>query len=478
MKNAWWRRAPVWYPDACTAAILLIGALLIWLPALWTPFWGDDYGNLHAARIANQAAESWRDTILPAMPLKFWRPLSQEVWWRLIESQLRGDVVLAHAALLLLHLLASVGVGVLGRTLARANGWSAPNVTGLLSAGFYCVLAVGLLPVHWVAAANSPILVMLTALLLSAWVRAASAAGGRRLLLLGLVPCLFVAALLSKESAILMPLLMLLLLSFCGLKLRRAELAVLLCCVGLGVTWLLLRWQLTVQADPAYAYAFGGNLLRNALSLVAWLCNVPREALRMLAVGPRLWGVAWALVVAALLLLAWVLALRGGVRRLSPRQWLLLMLFVLLAYGPYLPLAWNSYEYYAAVAAILPALVLARVVQGRGVAVPVALLMGLSGWLSVAGSRWIEHPGLIGRARWAEVSLNELAARPLPTPIWLQVADEQRFFALGVAGLAWRLGVRMDDIRPVQACPQRAGTCLRMDAEGRWSSNPSLAESY
>lgn len=57
-------------------ALLLACAAAIWIPAIWTPFWGDDYVYLYGARLANQAGQSWWQTFWPTQPLQFWRPLS------------------------------------------------------------------------------------------------------------------------------------------------------------------------------------------------------------------------------------------------------------------------------------------------------------------------------------------------------------------------------------------------------------------
>ena len=249
--------------DLLTMLVLLALAVVIWLPALWTPFWGDDYVFLHAARLANLASQPWSETFWPVQPELFWRPLSQTAWWRVVESVMGGNVLVAHSVMLVLQLLAALGVGVLGLTIARVAGWPARWAVAGLSAGFYGVLAVSLLTVHWVAAANSPLLVLFTTLLLAAWLAASTATARKRLLLLAAVPCLLVVALLSKESAILMPVLMLICSVFAGARLRRGEWLVLLSCVVLAGIWLLLRQKATLPPAPEYAYGFGGNLIKN-----------------------------------------------------------------------------------------------------------------------------------------------------------------------------------------------------------------------
>lgn len=453
--------------DRLALAIVLLAMLALWLPAAWTPFWGDDYYYLSGARLANDAGLPWMATFWPQEPLYFWRPLSQEAWWRVVEGALGGDARLAHAALLLFHALAAGSVGLLAWTIARACGWTSAGSVAALAGALYGVLALHLLPVHWVAAANSPLLVLFSSLTMAAWLGAGSAAGAPRAALAAIVPLLLALALLAKESAVLTPVLMALLAAFAGRRPQRAQVLAWVACVPVALVWLALRAQVTQGPAPEYAYAFGGNLLRNAASLGAWMLNVPRESLRMLATGELATGLAWALAVALPMLTALALAVRGAASRLSPRQWWLLPAFIGIAYAPYLPLQWNSYAYYAAVAAILPAIALARLLAGRRIAPVAALLLVVSSIIAVEGTRRLDHPGLIGRAHWAESTLRELERSAPRAPLSVEVEDEQRFYAVGAHGLAWRLGLSPADVRIVPACPADAA-CLRVRADGSW----------
>lgn len=454
-------------PDRLALAILLAAMGLLWLPAAWTPFWGDDYLYLSGARLANAAGAPWIATFWPEQPLYFWRPLSQEAWWRVVDGVLGGDVRLAHAALLLFHALAAASVGLLARVLAQACAWTGAGAIAALAAMLYGVLALHLLPVHWVAAANSPLVVLFSSLAMSAWLALGQAAGARHAWLAMATPLLLALALLSKESAILTPVLMLVLSIFAGRRPGPSQVLAWLACLAVAAVWLALRTRATGAPAPEYAYAFGTNLARNAVSACAWLLNVPREALRMLATGAPATGAAWTAAAAVPMLLGLGLAVRGGRLRLTPRQWLLLPVAVGIAYAPYLPLQWNSYAYYAAVAAIVPAIALARLLAGRRVAPVVAVLLALSSAVAVEGTRRLDHPGLLGRARWAESTLRELERLSPRPPLSVVVADEQRFYAIGGAGLAWRLGLAPAQVRLVGACPQ-AGTCLQIHADGRW----------
>ena len=461
--------------DFIAFLILLAFAAAIWLPAIGTPFWGDDYVYLYGAREANLAGLSWGQTFWPSLPVQFWRPLSQEAWWRVVAGTMEADPKIAHMAALGFHLLGAVAVGLLGGTLARVCRWERPVSVGLLSGGLYGVLAVGLLPVHWVAAVNSPILVVFTGLAASAWLAASTRQGALRVMLLAMVPLFFGLALLSKESAILTPGMLFGVSLFAGSRMRRGEWITLTVCIGTGLIWLWLRSKVTVPPAPEYAYAFGGNLLRNAASVLAWLLNVPREALRLVATGGLRSGAIWATAVTVPVVAAWSLAFsRGGFSRLSRSQWLLTLVLPVFAYAPYFPLAWNSYAYYAAIAAIVPTIVLARALQGRRALLVAVVLIGVSSLLAVEGTRKLDHPGLIGRARWAEATLRQVEVWPRPAgPLSVHVADDQRFYAIGMYGLAWRLGMPISQIHPVGDCAQTADACLDFRADGGWVMHPA-----
>jgi hypothetical protein len=472
------RQAPlVSRPAAAAAPVLLLFVLVIWLPALSTPFWGDDYVFLQRAHAADAAGQPWWAAFWPDIPPKFWRPLSENTFWRAVDAVLSADVLSAHLLNLALLGLAACCVGLLGFVLARTCGWPTPSRVALLSGLVYGSLALHLLPVHWVSAANSSILATFTALSFLAWIAAPQAGPRTGPLLLAAMTVLMAAALLSKESAALIPLLMLMPSLFVTPQARAGsrELAVWVACLAIVGVWWLLHLRFTAETDAQYDLVFGGNLVRNALSLIAWLLNVPREALRMLQTGQVASGAAWAAAVAIPMLMAWVLAAGPLRRALNPRQTLAAVAFVAIAYAPYFPLAWNSYAYYAAVAAMLPAILLARgLIESRSAVVGVALI-GLSSLIAVQGTCWLDHPGLIGRARWAEATLSGLEKEPIRTPLLVRAADPQRFYALGTAGLAWRLALDPRDVRLVGACPNGPSLCLLIDQDGGWSWAHALA---
>lgn len=451
------------------AAALALSALAMWLPAVNTPFWGDDYVFLYGAHATNLSGAPWWSDFLPTEHLKFWRPLSQEGYWRLVDTVFKDSAYAAHVASLSLHILASMGVGLLTLAIARACKWASPRLTAIMAVAIYAGLAMHLLPVHWTAAANNSFLTLFTTLCLAAWVHAADIDGWRRVLLLASVPLSLALALLSKESAVLTVLLMLLVRLFTGqLRARRGDLATILVCAAVSAAWLALRAHFTSPADPAYALTWGTNIPRNTIAFVAWISNVPREAVRMASAGSRPMAFVWIAATGLPMLAAVVMGYWHGRKRLSARQWLAVALFAGIAYGPYFLLAWNSYAYYAAVAAILPVVALARCSADHPRVLVVVALLALSSWVAVAGTRHLDHPGLIGRARWGEAMLQNLEHRQVATPLWVAVRDSHRFYAVGVSGLAWRLGLPPAGIHVAEQCPVNVRDCLQIDDAGDW----------
>ena len=451
------------------AALLAASALLMWWPALQTPFWGDDYVFLHAAHATNAAGAPWWSDFWPSSPPRFWRPLSQEGYWRWIDASLGGSAHAAHVVSLVLHVLATLGVVLFAFRLARACRWPNAGRIAALAGAAYGGLTMHLLPVHWAAAANNAMLTLFTALLLAAWISVRDGSQGRlRTMLLASLPALLALALLSKESAALTPALMLVVAVFATARRPdRGEAAAWLACVAVVVTWLVLRARFTANTDASYELSLGTHVVRNAASFVAWLLNVPREAMRMTVAGERLHGLVWIAATALPMLAAWAIAGWRGRSLLTRLQWACVVVFAGLAYAPYFLFAWNSYEYYAAIAAILPVVVLARCIAEDRLALVVAALLAVSSWIAVEGTRRLDHPGLIGRAHWAEATLQALEGQPVATPLHVSVADEQRFYAIGQMGLAWRLGIAPERIAMARACPS-TGTCLVIDADGRW----------
>lgn len=444
-------------------------ALLMWLPALTTPFWGDDYVFLLAAHASNLSSTPWWSEFWPAMPPPFWRPLSQEGYWRVVDALLHDNAYATHVVSLGLHVLASLGVALLALVTARACAWSRPRLVAALAGVVYAGLAIHILPVHWAAAANNSFLTLFTTLCLAAWLHAAKTTGVRRVLLLASVPVWLTLALLSKESAVLMVGLMVILRLFTGQRWAAgAELVTIVVCGVITAIWLVLDAHFTTATDPAYKLTLGRNVFRNALAFVAWMSNVPREAVRMASNGQWPWAMAWMAATAIPMLAAAAMAFWYGRSRLSPRQWFAVVLFAGIAYGPYFLLSWNSYAYYTAVAVILPVIALAWCCIDHPRVLIILTLIAFSSWTAVEGTRQLDHPGLIGRARWAETMLRDLEQRQVQAPVWVAVKDSHRFYAVGRAGLAWRLHLPIDSIHVAAQCPADGHHCLRIDDDGRW----------
>lgn len=450
-------------------ALLAASTLLMWLPALRTPFWGDDYVFLLQAHAAHLSAAPWWSEFWPQTPVRFWRPLSQGGYWRAMLACFGSSALAMHVASLCLHLLASTCVGLFAWSLAGACRWQHPRMKAALAGALYATLSIHFLPVEWAAAANNSMLTVFTALALSAWMVATRVTGTKRLAALAVIPILQILALLTKESAVLIPLLLIVTSLFARRwSWRKGNLATLAVCIALIGLWLVLDARFTANVDSSYTLEVGFNVIRNAAAFIAWLLNVPREALRMVFSGNIGIALAWAAVTAVPMLAAWLVALWRGHRQLSLFQWAAVIVFALLAYGPYFLFSWNSYPYYAAIAVILPIIVLARLTGNATRTWAIVVLIAVSSWLAVAGSRHAGQPALIARAQWGNRLLTQLAKEPVKAPLWVQVSNKHRFYAVGRAGLAWRLDLDPGAIHLATHCPASARHCLVIDKSGQW----------
>jgi len=454
------------------AFILVLIACLLWLPALSTPGWGDDYMFLQGARASRLGGEPWWRPFWPDVRFIFWRPLGHEVYWRFVDGILGANPLFAHLGNFILWLMGCVSIGLFGATLARSQSWDRPVLTGALTTGVFAVYAIHFTPIHWISSGDSLFIVLWSALALAVWTAAPSCRAPLRAWLCGLLPILQVLALFSKESGVLLPLLMLCVSVFAWDRSKpgRPEMIAWLSCSVLILIWLALRERFILPPMPEYGLAFGVNVLRNAAALVAWSLNLPREALRVLALGPQWKGVLWALA-AALPMLGFIyLAGRPLVRQARLRQAVAVAAFVLVGYSPYFFLAWQSYEYYAQVALIMPTVLLARGLTLSNHAYVAAALFSCSSLIAIEGSRLAEDPGLIGRARWAEKQLKQLATQDVTAPLYVRVTNPHQFSAIGAAGLAWRLNLPASDIAIVDECPGKTGRLLvhRQDGTFGW----------
>lgn len=455
---------------------LCLFTLALWLPALTTPWWGDDYFFLQTAHKARLAQEPWWRAFWPDVRNGFWRPLSIDTYWRIAEDTLAANAVWAHIFNYLLWLCACASVGLLAWVLARRSQWHSPLLLAILTAAIYGMNGTHLLALHWASAANSAILVCWMALAMAAWLAASTTRGNISLLLYTLVPPLQLLALLSKESAILLPLLLPLVSIFCGdLRPGRAQIVSWLACLLVCGLWLLLFKEFTGPRHQGYALNLGSNLVRNTLALTAWLLNIPREALRLLMTGQIGAGAIWALA-AALPMLGFIALCVGlQIKRLPLHQWLATLVFIPCAYAPYFLLASQSYEYYAAVALILPIILLASGMLQSPRPLLAACLVCMSCLANVQCSRLLDYPSLLGRTLWAEQQLTWLESQEIPTPLVVTINNPHQFYAIGVAGLAWRLGLSESDILALDHCPTGTLKRLVQDGQGnfKWENCPS-----
>lgn len=445
--------------------LLVAVAVLIYIPSLFTPYWGDDYVFLQQARFSRLNSDSWLLPFHSASQLGFWRPLSMDSYFRLLETYLASNAFYAHAANFFLWMLASAGVGLFAWTFAGAMKWSNRNWLGVMAAGVYGINGVHFLPVHWVAAVNSSILVFWTSLALCVWVSAPQSSFRVRLCLCVLLPVIQLLALLSKESAILIPILLLALSSFGWphFKLSRWEIGSWILCVITCVVWFYFDRKFSGAHPDGYGLKIGANLLRNSLSLSAWLLNIPRESLRLMLTGREFVGLAWALAVA--IPMSGFIYLSLVTLRLSIFQSSALLLFVGFAYAPYFLLAGQSYEYYAAVALIFPVVVLTHGLATSDKKLLAVMLLIISSALSIQISRMLDYPSLLGRAEWGEKQLQRLEQHGVVSaPVLVQIDNHHRFYAIGVAGLSWRLGVPMSKVYVGDHCMANVNEMLVEDA--------------
>jgi len=384
-----------------------------------------------------------------------------------------GNALAMHAVNLVLHLLASASVGVLALVVAGVCRWPRPRQIALFAGLVYATLAMHLLPVHWAAAANNSMLTVFTSLALATWLHALCTPNPRPLLLLACIPVLQMLALLTKESAVLIPLLMVVISLFARRgPWRRGNTLAWVVCVAEIVLWPFLDRHFTARTDGAYTLTLGFNVIRNGVAFVAWLLNVPRESIRMIMTGDTGAALAWMAATALPMLGAWLIALRRGHALLSMRQWLAVALFAVIAYGPCFLFIWNSYAYYAAISVILPVIALARLSMDSRRLWLIAALIAVSSWVAVAGTRHAAQPALLARAHWGENLLQQMEKQPVGPPLWVQSSDSHRFYAVGSAGLAWRLGLKPNTIHVTRHCPATIKHCLVIGDNGRWHWRP------
>ncbi len=442
--------------------LFILFALALWLPSLFIPFWGDDYYFLTQAREAQLDGDSWWLPFFSESATGFWRPLSMDTGWRFVGQVLGGNVLYAHFYSWFLCLLSAGAVALFAYQFARAMDWPQAKLIGLLTATMHAVHVASYLPLHWVAAMNSPTLVFFLCITLSVWITLPRLTGGQRLLALFSLPLLQLFALFSKEAAILIPALVVALAIFLRDKqsYSRTDKLVWILCVVICLIWLYFYKQLTPQRDSAYGITLGENLVVNSLSFIAWIFNIPREALRLIVTDHPLKGVVWALACFVPMAILYAKSCVQLAREIKWTQWLALLAFMVLAYGPYFVLAEQAYEYYAAVAITIPLFIVSRALTANNRLTAGLLLMAVSSAIAVQGTRDAEYPAVISRAFWAETQLQWLEQQHIAPPLLVEVSNPHQFAAIGVLGLSWRLDIPREHILLTNEC--RAGVERRL----------------
>lgn len=435
-------------------SLFILFAFALWLPSLFTPFWGDDYFFLTQAREARLNGDSWWLPFITQSQTGFWRPLSMDMGWRFVEQFLQGDVFYAHVYLWCLTFLSLIAVGWFAYEFARAMQWPQPKLIALLTAALHAVHVVTYLPLHWVAAMNSPTLVFFMSATLALWIALPRLYGRARWLALLMLPLLQLLALFSKELAILIPALVVVLALFLRGKqtYKSADFIVWLVSVVICLVWLYFYKEFTPSRHSAYGLIMGQNLVINSLTFSAWIFNVPREALRMLVMERFVAGAIWAAACFIPMAIVYWMSIRTLKNALTPMQWLAALAFLGIAYGPYFLLADQSYEYYAAVAIIFPLLLVARALVLDSQLKIGLLLVGVSSLIAVQGTRLADYPAVIERAFWAERQVEKLQQDTITPPMLVSVTNEHQFAALGVRGLEWRLGLPLGSVILTQRC--------------------------
>jgi hypothetical protein len=418
----------------------VIFTILAWIPAIFIPFWGDDYFFLQQAKEARLNNLPWIMPFYSESATGFWRPLSMDTPWRIIETYLNGNSISAHIFSFLMWLISVLFIYLLSFKISATLHWENAKILSLIAASLYSFSAVHFLVLHWVSAINSSFLVIFICLPLVLWIALINSEIKTPAIYL-CMPLLQLLALFCKESAILLPALMLCISIFTRKKLTFPQILTCTACVIIGAIWFYFFKQVTHSRHVSYDMTLGINIIQNSMALAAWILNIPREAIRLILDGQIVNVILWISPILVCMSAFLYFAINGMKKFVSKFQLLSILGFMFFAYAPYFVLSSQSYEYYAAIAIILPTIVIARslIITNR---VYVGLLVfGVASLISIQGSRMLDYPGLIGRAQWAQAEFDWLKSESINTPLVVYVNDEHRFYAMGVKGLAWQLGI-------------------------------------
>ena len=312
-------------PLARDAALALACALL----ALWTQrralgvyFHPDDLISLE-----------WTRGILPSPDFGLWRLLSGKAYFAAALGLFGTEPLPYHVLNALVHMASVVLLYVLARR------WGAPRAAATLAAGLFGAARPAFSVLQQAVGIGELLALGLT---LGAFLACERRTTGAR----AAAVLLFVAALLSKEAVVLLPLVLLLPRDATGWARReawgeRARVAVplLLTCLAAVIVLAIGNLRNRAFGGEAYAMAFGVNLFHNLMTYVAWAFNV-RDAFFDDPGGISL--TAWHV---GLPILGLVLALAWFTRRrtLLPAIGLA---WAALTIAPVLPLAHHTYATY------------------------------------------------------------------------------------------------------------------------------------
>jgi len=430
--------------------------VLLFIQSFFVPYWQDDYFFLVQSQKARLENISWWAPFFSFEKAQFWRPLGINTYWRFVETILGGNVQLAHLINMLLHIFASISVGWFGFTLLKVmDSEKSQFFAGGLVAFLYAIHAAHLLPVIWVSAANSSITVLFSSLMLTFWLKAYSTKvimAKTSMLILSLF-C-FVMALLSKEIAIVLPVLALLVSFYLWTENKPSLLSCLIFAVFVIIAfiWLMIREKIVSLPNPAYELKFGSNIARNAISMSLFFFNVPREALRFLITDPSFAIVIWAGLSFIFQCLSFSLFCYAAWGKLRIKGVLLMVSFFIVGCAPYFFLNWNSYAYYIEIGLLIYAMTIALSVYKIKLALVASLLAVISSLISWSGNYFLEYPAVIGRALWAEQQLtiieNYCKSEPevCSDTIYLSIENEHKFISFDIYGLIYRAGINGEKI--------------------------------
>lgn len=437
---------------------LLIGLIILWSQFLFVPFWGDDYIFLLNSEQSRLGGESWISNLWPDRKDQFWRPFSEDIYWRFIETVLGGNPVLGHISNLILHVCVFLSVSWFAATFTRHENIDPVPV---LAAGFfYCVHSSHFLPLAWISAANVSIMTMLVVLSMGCWFQSFNCMGIYRISYLVICLLTYILALLSKEIAATLPVIIIImsLIHRPQLRFDYVHWATLIIMSGLVFVYLEIRNHLTGELLPTYRLELGLNVLRNSGSLLAYFLNVPREALRFVVEQRSFMAMIWGVSCLSLQGYAiWILYM-GAKPRLDWKRISFLFVFFVISCGPYFLFAWNSYAYYISVGLVGFAVFCALATGDRNRTTKAAILALTSSGLSTVGNHYLEYPSLLGRANWSERQLAILESqrnRLLVSEnqvIYVVVHNDHLFSGIGRAGLAYRLDIPISEIIIKTSC--------------------------